>query len=164
MPSEGVSQGKPASECFSGEGLGSLRTSMKGHTVKVASEFLLEETPQHQPESPVLLSPLLNEHGARIGVLAQLFHSHLGVERPLDDLLNKFDEDERQSRTDEKTDKYNIAQVSVNAGSRASPNREQRVSLKENRLFRRFAQILPTGLAILDEHAEALFVNDDFYK
>lgn len=34
---------------------------------------------------------------------------------------------------------------------------------KQSQLFQRFAELLPTGLAILDHNAEAVFVNDQFF-
>lgn len=35
---------------------------------------------------------------------------------------------------------------------------------KQTELFQRFAELLPNGLAILDSDAEAVFVNDGFFK
>lgn len=35
---------------------------------------------------------------------------------------------------------------------------------KQTQLFQRFAELVPNGLAILDSDAEAVFVNDGFFK
>jgi len=40
----------------------------------------------------------------------------------------------------------------------------EKLDLKHNKLFRKFAQMQPTGLALLDQEATALFVNDNFFK
>ena len=40
----------------------------------------------------------------------------------------------------------------------------EKLDLKHNKLFRKFAQMQPTGLALLDKEATALFVNDNFFK
>lgn len=40
----------------------------------------------------------------------------------------------------------------------------QQVDSKQTQLFQRFAELLPNGLAILDKKAEAIFVNDGFFK
>lgn len=38
------------------------------------------------------------------------------------------------------------------------------MDLKQSQLFQRFAELLPTGLAILNAEAEAVFVNDEFFE
>ena len=45
-----------------------------------------------------------------------------------------------------------------------SPAGTNQVDHKQTQLFQRFAELLPTGLAILDSEAEAIFVNDGFFK
>ena len=47
--------------------------------------------------------------------------------------------------------------------SNTNPANEQ-VDSMQTQLFQRFAELLPTGLAILDSEAEAIFVNDGFFK
>jgi hypothetical protein len=42
-------------------------------------------------------------------------------------------------------------------------NTERADSMSTN-MFQRFAELLPNGLAILDKDAEAIFVNDGFFK
>lgn len=164
-------QGQPAQDCISSKGLGTLQSAMKGQTVKAgeddmftivverpyqlivkASEYLLDKTPKYQPQSPILLSPLFDENGACHGILAQLLHIP-DIDQPLDDLLQDYKQEPRLSRDDEKADSGNKAQVRVDKPSNDG-GQQRLVNLKENRLFRRFAQILPTGLAVLDERAE----------
>lgn len=40
----------------------------------------------------------------------------------------------------------------------------EQVDSMQTQLFQRFAELLPNGLAILDSEAEAIFVNDGFFK
>ncbi|KAI9684324.1 MAG: hypothetical protein M1820_010895 [Bogoriella megaspora] len=144
-------QGKDAAECFDGEGLGSLWTAVRGRTVKVASKFLLSNLPDDASEAPVLLSTLLDEKLTRVGVLAQLIHGPRS-ERAIDSgFLSNFDDRGPAQRTkdipqQQKTTKSNPKDA------------------KQNELFQKFAELLPNGLAILDSEAEAIFVNDGFFK
>lgn len=46
----------------------------------------------------------------------------------------------------------------------AAPVGTNQVDHMQTQLFQRFAELLPTGLAILDSEAEAIFVNDGFFK
>lgn len=125
---------------------------MSGQLIVKASEYLLDKTPKYQPESPILLSPLFDEHGACHGVLGQLLHMP-DIDKPLDDLLQDYEQDPNLSRSDEKADSEDKASIRVDE-PREVHGHQRSVNLKENRLFRRFAQILPTGLAVLDERAE----------
>lgn len=161
--------GKIARECFPQDGLKALESTLSGYTVEVRNETLLKSTPQHSPDAQMLLCPLLDEKGSRYGVLAQL----LQQTRPttfLDDHVQADVQAEQsgqptsQGRSDEKDDPSNKTAVNMPVASDDNSDDSVNVSLKENRWFRRFAQMLPTGLAILDQKAEALFVNDNFYK
>ena len=115
---------------------------------------------EEEENPPLILSPLLDEHGARAGVYAQLmFKSPL--ERSLD--LHLFDDMRIPSPQNERK---------LDLETRHGPHSEprsltrvgSRIDLKESQIFQRFAEILPIGLAILDEEAEAVFVNDNFFK
>jgi NTP pyrophosphatase (non-canonical NTP hydrolase) len=44
------------------------------------------------------------------------------------------------------------------------PSGTEQVDSMQTQLFQRFAELLPNGLAILDSEAEAIFVNDGFFK
>lgn len=61
----------------------------------------------------------------------------------------------------EKPDKEGKTEIDLEQGGSSKSKNPEKINLKESGLFRRFAQILPNGLAILDDKAEALFVNDD---
>ncbi|KKY37852.1 putative two component histidine kinase 1 [Diaporthe ampelina] len=43
-------------------------------------------------------------------------------------------------------------------------SRHGHIDLKQSQLFQRFSELLPTGLAILNHNAEAVFVNDQFFS
>lgn len=154
---------------------------------------------------------MLDEHGERAGIFAQLIQaaidktesqddqnlSALGInegnedeEKDLaeegkegsdeeDHASNATEEDDKEFEEDQKrkgqdpdsadseTDGSNGQSTHGNDKPTKQPILETdsgKLNLKSNRLFRRFAQMLPTGLAILDKEAEALFVNDNFFK
>ncbi|KAI9687088.1 MAG: hypothetical protein M1822_002498 [Bathelium mastoideum] len=144
-------QGVDAADCFSGEALGSLWSSVRGRTVKVAGKTFLPTTPDHDTNAPLLLSTLLDEEGSRKGVFAQLIHTPRS-EKALDtELLGGQDETRKQQIISDTKNK------NVGAG-------ETMPDAKQIDLFQRFAELVPNGLAILDSEAEAVFVNDGFFK
>lgn len=163
--------GASADDSYSHEALGALRGALRGRTVKVgkhtlraplprssadgraASRFFLKHTPDQTEDAQLLLSTILDERGKRQGVLAQLLEN-VAAERyvPLS-LLEELSEKHPARRT-----KDSAAQQPD-----SYPGKEQADS-KQTQLFQRFAELLPNGLAILDKEAEAVFVNDGFFK
>jgi signal transduction histidine kinase len=98
------------------------------------------------------LSTVLDEKGSRQGVLAQLLH-HSTVEKflPLsgiDELVGR-QADVRQMKS---------------SGEQQPDSKAEQADSVQTQLFQRFAELLPNGTAILDSNAEAVFVNDNFFK
>ncbi|OAL51252.1 two component histidine kinase 1 [Pyrenochaeta sp. DS3sAY3a] len=138
-------QGSSANESYSDEALSTLRAVLRGRTVKVAARFFLKDLIDIR-QSQLIMSTILDENGKRQGIFAQLLENHT-VERymPIDGL----DKLARQT-PDTKMERAESPQSNSDS--------------MQTQLFQRFAELLPTGLAILDENAEAIFVNDGFFK
>ncbi|OCL02426.1 two component histidine kinase 1 [Glonium stellatum] len=143
-------QGANVQDRFSGEALGAIHTSIRGHTVKVAGRFFLSSAEEHERDAPILLSTLLDENGSRQGVLAQLLHAPT-VQRSLGTDLVRKANGGQATRTKKPR-------------NTRSTKEHKNPDTSQTQLFQRFAELLPTGLAILDSDAEAVFVNDDFFK
>jgi PAS domain-containing protein/NTP pyrophosphatase (non-canonical NTP hydrolase) len=96
---------------------------------------------------------LLDENGSRQGVLAQLLSNNT-VDRymPIQGL-------------DQLTERRHGRQVKASQTQQTSrESGTEQVDSMQTQLFQRFAELLPNGLAILDSEAEAIFVNDGFFK
>ncbi|KAF2199275.1 two component histidine kinase 1 [Delitschia confertaspora ATCC 74209] len=143
-------QGSRARDTYSGEALGAIESCLRGRTVKVGGA-ILHNFPDHDPGSTVLLSTILDDAGKRQGVFAQLLHDRT-VERylPLPDSSFDTQQPARQLKS------IGIQQTGDKDG--------RQVDYKQTELFQQFAELLPNGLAILDSNAEAVFVNDGFFK
>jgi PAS domain-containing protein len=117
-----------------------------------AARYFLKEVPDDR-NTQLLLSTILDDNGQRQGVLAQLLENH-HVERymPIEGI-------DRLSR--QKPGRQVKAEETQQQGSHSKT--EQADSMQTS-LFQRFAELLPNGLAILDKDAEAIFVNDGFFK
>ncbi|KAH7087792.1 hypothetical protein FB567DRAFT_442916 [Paraphoma chrysanthemicola] len=145
--------GATAHESYGEEALDALTKVLRGRTVKVAARFFLKKVPQDTREAQLLLSTLLDENGSRVGVLAQLL-ANATVDRymsidGLDKLANEHPGRQiKDSQTQQHSKKLGTEQVDS----------------MQTQLFQRFAELLPNGLAILDSEAEAIFVNDGFFK
>jgi signal transduction histidine kinase len=120
-----------------------------------AARYFLNDVPKDDFESQLLLSTLLDEHGTRQGVLAQML---VNLNRPVDrnTPITGLDELARN-----------------NPGRQVKPSQTQQLNKSigtlqadsmQTQLFQKFAELLPNGLAILDSEAEAIFVNDGFFK
>ncbi|KAH5157101.1 hypothetical protein HBH69_082310 [Parastagonospora nodorum] len=146
-------QGSTGENSYGGEAMGTLSKVLRGRTVKVAARFFLQRLPDEDHDAQILLSTLLDEHGSRQGVLAQLLQNS-GVEKymPIDG-LDKLTHD----RPGRQVKPLQTQQKELKAGT-------EQVDSMQTQLFQRFAELLPNGLAILDSEAEAIFVNDGFFK
>ncbi|KAF1953152.1 two component histidine kinase 1 [Byssothecium circinans] len=147
-------QGCKAYGSYSDAALSSLKTAIRGRTVKVASRFFFEESPDNSPNSQLLLSTILDEDGKRQGVLAQ-YVNDVSAEKYMS--ISGFDKlagDHPAHRT----------QKDMPSQQSHVPGKTQAVDSKQTRLFQLFAELLPNGLAILDAGCDAIFVNDGFFK
>lgn len=163
-------QGTAAHDSYSYEALSSLQNVVRGRTVKVgklktlsvlasndtdlvpASRFFLKDAPDN-PDSRLLLSTILDEHGTRQGVLAQLLSHGVQTKYMSFDGLDRMASENpvhqlKETRKHQQTNDSNTP----------------RVEPIQTQLFQRFAELLPNGLAILDKEAEAIFVNDGFFR
>ncbi|KAL5119046.1 hypothetical protein ACEQ8H_002970 [Pleosporales sp. CAS-2024a] len=146
-------QGSTGGDSYGSEAMGTLSKVLRGRTVKVAARFFLTNLPDDAHDAQILLSTLLDQHGRRQGVFAQLLQNapvdkHLPV-----DGLAKLTQDHPARQV----------KASQTQQQEPAPGTHQ-VDSMQLQLFQRFAELLPNGLAILDSEAEAIFVNDGFFK
>jgi signal transduction histidine kinase/ActR/RegA family two-component response regulator len=95
---------------------------------------------------------LLDENGARYGVLAQLIHNPKAEKVIGGDFLDNWENAGKDAKRTKDVPSQQLAH-------KVKPE-----DAHQNDLFQRFAELLPNGLAILDSNAEAIFVNDGFFK
>ncbi|KAH7116981.1 putative histidine kinase HHK12p [Dendryphion nanum] len=141
-----TSQGAHAETIYGQEAYYALRAAVRGRTVKVACQYFLPETADYSPDTSIVLSTIIDEQGKRQGVLAQLMHNSV-MERflPMSDLNS-------------------MARQTKDHGAQQTKGKDAQSDARQTQLFSRFAELLPNGLAILDSNAEAVFVNDNFFK
>lgn len=110
-------------------------------------------------DAPMLLSPLHDAQRAIRGVYVQVLSMPASVSKGNEDENKSGEETRETSRGDRANQKDDdvLLKDDVDAGQ------ANLLDLKESKLFRNFADMLPTGLAILDKQAQALFVNDEFF-
>ncbi|KAF1851062.1 putative histidine kinase HHK12p [Cucurbitaria berberidis CBS 394.84] len=147
-------QGSNAHESHGSSALSTLRAVLRGRTVKVVARFFLTHVIDSR-ESQLLLSTILDEHGKRQGILAQLLENHT-VERYMP--IEGLDEMSRKSQPTQRRDSE------PHPDSKDGKTKSQQADSMQTQLFQRFAELLPNGLAILDKNAEAIFVNDGFFE
>ncbi|KAK1067413.1 hypothetical protein LTR74_006458 [Friedmanniomyces endolithicus] len=120
-----------------------------GQQKMISSRDLLRSGSENQAERfTVLISPLFADDGPEakaVGLLAQM--------------LPKHDDDAEEGSKDRATPGITKAKVD----HFAKDGTIDRVPLDEHPFFHRFAEMLPSGLAILDHKAHAVFVNQHFY-
>ncbi|KAF2107500.1 putative histidine kinase HHK12p [Lophiotrema nucula] len=147
-------QGKSAKGSYSQEALSALRAALRGRTVKVGCDYFLTNLPDDSPGATILLSTVVDENGTRQGVYVQMLHNPINEKYfPLANLDRLAQE--------------NPAHTNKKGASQQRPFKrepENQKDAKQTQLFRKFAELLPNGLAILDQEAEAVFVNDAFFE
>jgi PAS domain-containing protein/NTP pyrophosphatase (non-canonical NTP hydrolase) len=118
----------------------------------LAARYFLKEVPDDR-NTQLLLSTILDESGTRQGVLAQLLENQ-NVERylPIEGLGNISHQQPGRQVKDRGSQQEGTHSQSEQSDS------------SQTSLFQRFAELLPNGLAILDKDAEAVFVNEGFFK
>ncbi|KAG9195923.1 hypothetical protein G6011_01044 [Alternaria panax] len=145
-------QATSARDSYGTEALGTLRTVLRGRTVKVAARYFLKNFAE-EIHVQLLLSTIMDEGGTRQGVLAQLLENQ-NIDRYMP--IEGIDEFSRQ-KPGRRLKKTGNQQSSKHGSTNYAD------SMQTN-MFQRFAELLPNGLAILDKDAEAIFVNDAFFK
>lgn len=137
-----------------------------------AASFFFRNTPRHAPDAPVLICPLLDEKGHRQGVFAQLLHDappHYSLDNELLGNGSSHSSSKSSSRTsqnchnlsrpeqDQDTELDNISHSSDDPGATVKAiSAHEQLDSKQSQLFQRFAELLPTGLAILDHNVGIL--------
>nr|POE49313.1 sensor histidine kinase rcsc [Quercus suber] len=156
-------QGRPQRGSLSADAWQALQVALMGGTPqRISSEDILRDTFNHDEGTyQVLVSPL-HSTGQSVevrGVLAQLV-THTRTPR---DQYQRKAAFRLKSFGEEKMDQnYDDAerQGDLDVASKAIDN----VPLDEHPFFHRFAEMLPTGVAILDHEANAVFVNQIWYN
>lgn len=112
--------------------------------------------------SPVLLSPVFGAEGEGedeevIGVMAQLVpqDSYKAPATGTSELQSRDSVDDASKSSSQTPHQLDVSQL----GSVVDE-----LPLDEHPFFHRFAEMLPSGLAILDHRAQAVFVNQLFYQ
>ncbi|EMD91903.1 hypothetical protein COCC4DRAFT_174771 [Bipolaris maydis ATCC 48331] len=145
-------QASNAHDTYEHEALATLKTVLRGRTVKVAARYFLASLSEER-DKQLVLSTILDEDGTRQGVLAQLLDNQR-TDRYMP--IEGLDELARQNQGHQ-LEKTKSQQEDNDSG------KKQADSMQTN-MFQRFAELLPNGLAILDKDAEAIFVNDGFFR
>jgi hypothetical protein len=142
-------QGRPQREELSEIALVALAAVVHGSVRRhLAPSHLLKGNPRDGMNYRLLLSPIISGKGSlpNLGALAQLF--------PVGDMEATRPESSGNPSRDHD-------QPGENQTDRSAALDE--LPLDEHPFFKRFAAMLPTGLAILNHKAEAVFVNKQFY-
>ncbi|KAI3396509.1 hypothetical protein diail_12129 [Diaporthe ilicicola] len=171
-------QGGPAAYYLRGEARSALQSAVTGRTVRIAGDVFFKDTANHALGTPVLICPLLDDKGHRQGALAQSLDIPASQGSLDSELLGQVSgtessDDRHVTQNNAFLDKSEKDQDEIL--SKAIPpdrrgdlanavSRHGQIDLKQSQLFQRFAELLPTGLAILNHDAEAVFVNDQFFS
>lgn len=155
-------QGQEQRGKLSADGFNALSASLHGGVPKRVNSraFLRDHSGYEVGRYTTLISPLFDdtdprEHGAD-GSLVQMI--------PEPDLYGRGGNEKHPSRPDlwemKMPEKNPETECDMSQLGRALNG----VSFDEHPFFHRFAEMLPTGLAILDHKAQAVFVNQQFYQ
>ena len=138
------------------ETVSALRASIVGRTArKLKCRELLQHRSEDHENYPVTLSPLLDPDAAG-GVVAQ-FHPPSPSSEMNNAPTGKMEaaegyfDGERGGQAEKQNNKFSREAI-------------DNFSLGDHPFFQRFAEMLPTGLAILNHKADAVFVNQQFYE
>lgn len=108
---------------------------------------------------PLLLSPLFDTEGdGVVGLLAQLIPHNTRQHAPTDGAEDLNPEQSAKGQNKDETSMMRHLDISELG------NVVDAFPLDEHPFFHRFAEMLPSGLAILDHRAQAVFVNQLFYS
>lgn len=147
-------QGSAQKDVLADEALSILRTAMLGRPRQCLQAEMFINTNAHDGVSyQALLSPIKDrDDRVATGVMVQLFQTSRQQESKKNEQLSIF------RRIQE-------ALSSTRDGdAKGSKNLLDELPLDENPFFQRFAALLPTGMAILNHKAEAVFVNEQFFE
>ncbi|KAK3065186.1 hypothetical protein LTS18_006736 [Coniosporium uncinatum] len=142
--------GKSHVDELSKETVSILRATIVGRTARsVQCHHLLQNWPSDH--NAITLSPLIEKDEVG-GVVAQLFLSPSQFK----------DETTKQNEPDNKDSPAEYFGDGFKRSDRLSQEATDNFALQEHPFFQRFAEMLPLGLAILNQRADAIFVNNQF--
>jgi PAS domain-containing protein len=149
-------QGAPQKDLLAEQALSIIRTAMMGKARQsLQADLFLNNQAQDGVHYQALLSPLMEDLHIASGVVIQLFqmsHEQEQKKSQQDGVLRKVQEALAGGKSGTK--------LNVIGGNDPLDN----LPLDENPFFQRFAAMLPTGMAILNYQAEAVFVNEQFFE
>jgi PAS domain-containing protein len=168
MHGDAMQQGQSQAQRLDKKACDALSFSMKKRVaVNVDANSLLLD---HAPEgSKLLVSPIVDfERNRSGGVLAQLL-PYLGDDNPRTGKSSMLETRRSGSPAGGNAISANVFRTTLNFANLPEQNEEgdgavDDLPLNEHPFFRRIAAMLPTGIAILNHKAEAVFVNEQFYE
>ncbi|KAI5236347.1 hypothetical protein E4T43_08679 [Aureobasidium subglaciale] len=143
-----LKQGRPPTDAFPKDTVDILRDYIQGCISRpiVASE--LSDHPSTSIEkSPVVCSPI-HDQGKIAGVLVQIFNKTHSNSNEAKEGASKEEKQQKEASPGE--DMNDLVH-------------HEETALDRQPFFQKFAEMLPTGLAILDHKADPLFVNHQFH-
>ncbi|KAL1297479.1 hypothetical protein AAFC00_005002 [Neodothiora populina] len=148
-------QGGPLKDVVPEELAETLRSAMNGDVPSSMTVQAFDvEGRQHLRDWPVLYSPFTV--GEANGIVVQVIH-------PQGEQQNADNQCDSGCHIGGHAEQH-MHEMNPSKGNFDSSPTNQRISLDRQPFFQKFAEMLPTGLAILDHQAEALFVNQQFHE
>ncbi|KEQ65307.1 uncharacterized protein M437DRAFT_18486, partial [Aureobasidium melanogenum CBS 110374] len=142
-----LKQGRPPNDAFSKHTTDTLHDYFQGRIPRpIAATELSRKHATSTEKSPVICSPI-HDNTKVAGVMVQVFSkTHTNTKAPKEETSEK-DESDKESSDHEMNDYVN----------------HEETALDRQPFFQKFAEMLPTGLAILNHKADPLFVNHQFH-
>lgn len=146
-------QGSPQKDVIADEALSILRTAMLGRPRQsLQAEMFINNNAQDGVSYQAVLSPIKDrDDKVATGVMVQLFQTSRQEESKKNEQLSIFRQIQR-------------ALGAKDGDTKGGKGLLDELPLDENPFFQRFAALLPTGMAILNHKAEAVFVNEQFFE
>lgn len=142
-----LKQGRPPNDAFSDQTIETLRDYFQGHISRpISASELSRKHATNTEKSPVVCCPI-HDNAKIAGVLVQIFtKTHTNTKAAKEEPSEK-DQDQSELSGQDMNDHVN----------------HEETALDRQPFFQKFAEMLPTGLAILNHKADPLFVNHQFH-
>ncbi|KAG9691730.1 hypothetical protein KCU95_g7754, partial [Aureobasidium melanogenum] len=142
-----LKQGRPPNDAFSKHTTDTLHDYFQGRIPRpIAATELSRKHATSTEKSPVICSPI-HDNTKVAGVMVQIFSkTHTNTKAPKEE-TSEMDESDKESSDHDMNDYVN----------------HEETALDRQPFFQKFAEMLPTGLAILNHKADPLFVNHQFH-
>ncbi|KAK6003982.1 hypothetical protein QM012_008832 [Aureobasidium pullulans] len=142
-----LKQGRPPNDAFNKHTIDTLRDYFHGRIDRPITATELSRNHATATEtSPVVCSPI-HDNDKVAGVLVQIFSKTHTNTKAAKEKPSEQDEDKKESSDEDMNDYVN----------------HEETALDRQPFFQKFAEMLPTGLAILNHKADPLFVNHQFH-